>query len=71
MNKGEVVQSYIMRLCHLRDQLHRVGENVPHREQVVVNLRGLPPILETFITTISNSNLLLSFDEIVGKLTQE
>ena len=71
MNKGEVVQSYIMRISHLRDQLQRVGQNVSDRELVVVTLRGLPPIWETFITTISNSNVLPSFDEIVGKLTQE
>ena len=35
MNEGEVVQSYIMRISHLRDQLQRVGENVFDRELVV------------------------------------
>jgi len=44
---------------------------VPYKELVVVTLRGLPPIWETFITTISNTNVLPSFDEIVGKLTRE
>ena len=57
-NKGEFVQSYIMRISRLRDQLQRVGESVSNRELVIVNLRGLPPILETFITTISNNNVL-------------
>jgi len=37
---------------------------------VIVTLRGLPHIWETFIT-ISNNNIFSSFDEIVGKLTQE
>ena len=40
-------------------------------ELVIVTLRGLHPIWETFITTISNNNVLSSFDEIVGNLTQE
>eukprot|EP00253_Pinus_taeda_P023604 PITA_23604 len=71
MNKGESIQSYIMRISRVRDQLLRVGEFVPDRALVVVTLRGLPSIWETFITTISNKNVLPSFDEIVGKLTQE
>eukprot|EP00253_Pinus_taeda_P002451 PITA_02451 len=71
MNKGEVVQSYIMRISFLRDQLQRVGESVLDRELVIVTLRGLPPLWETFITTISNKNVLPSFDEMVGEITQE
>jgi len=51
--------------------LQRVGESVPNRELVSVTLRGLHPIWETFITTIRKNNILLSFDEIVGNLTQE
>lgn len=71
MNKGESVQSFITRICRLSDQLQRVGDTVPNRELVVVTLRGLPPIWETFNTTISNNNVFRSFDELVGKLTQE
>jgi len=41
------------------------------RELVVVTFRGIPSILETFITSISNNNILPSFYEIVGKLTQQ
>eukprot|EP00253_Pinus_taeda_P032761 PITA_32761 len=71
MNKGEFVQSYITRISRLRDQLQRVGEIVFDMELVIITLRGLPPIWETFINTISNNIVLPSFDEIVGKLTQE
>jgi len=72
MNKGESMQSYIMRISCLRDHLQRVGETMPNKELVVVTLRGLlPPIWETFITTLSNNNNFLSFDETVEKLTQE
>jgi len=71
MNKGETVQSYIIQISCLRDQLQRVGENVSAGELVVVTLRGLPPIRETFVTTINNNNVLSTFDKIVGKLTQE
>eukprot|EP00253_Pinus_taeda_P006149 PITA_06149 len=71
MNKGETIQSYVIGISCLRDQLHRVGENVSDRELVVVTLRGLPPIWETFITKISNNNFLPTFDEIIGKLMQE
>ena len=71
MNKGESMQSYIMRISRLRDQLQRVGESVLDKELVIMILRGLPHIWETFITTISNNNVLPSFDELVGKLTYE
>jgi len=71
MNKGEYVQSYIMRVFCLRDQLQFVGEQISDRELVVVTLQGLPPIWEIFITTLSNNNVLPSFDELVGKCTQE
>ena len=71
MNKGEAFKSYIMRISHLRDQLQRDGENVSDREIVVVTLIGILPIWETFITTISNNNGFPSFDELVGKFTQE
>ena len=37
----------------------------------MVTLQGLPPIWETFITTISNNNILTTFDELVGRCTQE
>lgn len=37
----------------------------------MVTLQGLPPILETFITTLSNNNLFPTFDELIGKRTQE
>ena len=71
MNKGEVFQSYIMSISCLRYQLQRVGENVPDIELVVMTLKGLPPLWETFITIISNNNVLSSFDEIFGNITQE
>lgn len=71
MNKGESVQSYIMRISHLKDQLQRVGETIPSKELVLVTLIGLPPIMETFITAIHNNNNFISFDELDGKFTQE
>ena len=36
-----------------------------------MNLRGIPLVWETFITTIGNNNFLPSFAEIFGKITQE
>ena len=59
-----------MRISCLRDQLQRVGENVLDRKLVVVTLKCLPHIWETFITTSSKINVLPTFDEKVGKLTQ-
>lgn len=52
MIKGETVPTYIMMILRLKDPLQRVGEILPDRDLVVVTLRGLPPVLETFITTI-------------------
>lgn len=51
--------------------MQRVGENVPKRKLVIVTLRGLPSIWETFNTAIRNNNTLSSFYEIVGNITQE
>jgi len=64
MNKGEFVQSNTMRISRLRDQFQRVGETVSNRQFVIMTLIGLPPIWETFITTISNNNVYPSFDEL-------
>jgi len=52
------VKSYIMRISRLKDKLQRVGETMSDMELVIVTLRGLPPIGETF-------------DEIVRNLTHE
>lgn len=41
MNKGEFVQSCIMRISRLKDQLQRVGEIVADKELVIVTLRGI------------------------------
>lgn len=71
MNKGESTQSYITRISHVRYQFLRVGEALLGRELVVQTLRVLPSIWETFITIIGNKNVLPSFDEIIGSLTQE
>jgi len=71
MNKGDSMQSYIMRIFQPRDQLQRVGEFFLDRELVFVSITGLPPIWETFIFAIRNNDVLPSFDEIFGKLTQE
>jgi len=51
--------------------LRRIGEIVPIRELVIVTLKGLPSIWETFIYIIINNDIFSSFDEIVGNLTQE
>ena len=39
MKKGEYVQSYIMRISRLRDQLQSVGENTSDKELVMITLR--------------------------------
>ena len=60
-----------MRISCLRDQLPRVGESMLERELVIVTLRGLPSIWESFIRAIRNNNTFPSFDYIFIKLTQE
>lgn len=44
MNRGKSVQSYVMRVSQLRDQLQTAGEPISDRELVMVTLQGLPPI---------------------------
>jgi len=38
---------------------------------VLISLEGLSPVWETFITTISNINIILTFDELLGKYIQK
>lgn len=64
MNKWESMQSYVMSVSHLRNQLQNVGEPISDRELVMVTLECLPPIWETFSTTINNNNQLHTFDEL-------
>lgn len=71
MNKGEFLQSYIMKVSQLRDQLQIFGVTISVRELVMITLKGLPHTWETFITTIRNKNILLTFDELIGQCTQE
>jgi len=71
MNKGEIVQSYFMRLSQLKDQLLTVGEYMFDIELVLITLQCLPPIWETYITTIRNNdkfhNLMSSLESALKK----
>lgn len=60
----------MVRISHLKDKFHRAGENIPHKELIIMTLRGFPSIWKTFITTSNNNNVLLKNDEITGKLTE-
>lgn len=71
MNERDIVKSYFMRLSQLKDQFLTVGEYFSNKQLVLVSLGGLPRILETFITTISNNDEFPSFNELVDKGTQE
>ena len=46
-------------------------ESMSDRELVLIALQGLPPIWEKFITTISNNDKFLTFDELIVKCAQE
>lgn len=65
------MQSYIMRVSQLRDQFQTIGETISDKYFVMITLQGIPPIWETFITTIRKKNGLPKFDELIGQCTQE
>lgn len=67
INNKESLQSYIMRVSHLRDKLQSVSEQISDKELVLVTLQGLPPILETLITSLRKNNFCPTFNEFVGK----
>lgn len=60
-----------MRISPPRYQLQRVGEIVSDREFVIITLKDLSSIWEMLISNISNKNICLSFDDIVGKIAQK
>lgn len=70
-NKGETVQSYFIRIYQLKDQLLTFEEPMFDRDGMLVALGGLPLIRETFITTIRKNDKFPTFDELIGKCTQE
>lgn len=70
MNEGKTIQAYFMRISQVKELLS-IGEIIADRELVLVTLGGLPMYWETFITTISNNDKLPTFDELLGKCTQE
>lgn len=44
INKGETIQSYVMRISQLKDQLLSVGEDTSDREPMLISLGGIPRI---------------------------
>jgi len=70
MNKGETIQAYFGSISKIKDQLSTFGEVVSDKELVLIMLGGLPS-WENFITTISNKDKFPTFDELLGKCSEE
>lgn len=71
MNEEEYVKSCVMMISHLKEKLKIIGETTLDMKLMIITLRGMHPIWETFITTISKNNRFLSFDKLIGNATQE
>ncbi len=71
MNKGETIQAYFLKMTKIKNQLSTIGVVAPDKEMVLITLGGLPPVWETFITTINNINIIPTFDELMRKCLQE
>ena len=71
MNRGETIQVQFTRISKIKAQLSIFGEVVSDKELVLIMLGGLPSSWESFITTISNNDKFPTFDELLGKCSQE
>jgi len=70
MNRGEAIQVYFLRMTKFKNQWSTIGEVVPEKEMVLIVLRDLFSIWETFIININNIKTIPTFDELLGKCIQ-
>ena len=71
MDKGESIQSYFMRITEIKNDLLAIGEAIADRELTLIALGGLPRPWYVFNSTILNNNIILDFDELLMRCTQE
>ena len=69
MEKGESIQSYLMRLTQIKNDLLSIGEVIADRELTLIALRGLSRPWDVFTTTILNNDRIPSFDELLARCT--
>lgn len=71
MHKGEIVQSFVIRITEIRDQLRTAQETILDRELVMTSLSGLPSSWDMFIASTNNRERIPSFDELLSLCNQE
>jgi hypothetical protein len=71
MKEGGSVEEYIANAEELRSQMARMGENVLDTTLVQLVLNGLPRSFDNSISSISNLDVLPSFDRVSAKLLTE
>ncbi|KAK2980817.1 hypothetical protein RJ640_020469 [Escallonia rubra] len=60
--------TYLRTLKSLADSLAAINSHVSHKNLVIYALVGLPSEYESFITTVTNNNTVLSFNDLRTKL---
>lgn len=62
MDKEDSVISFFIKISDLRDQLSAIGDIIPNKDIVMLELNGLPQSLEPFIQRISGRSKLPKSD---------
>ena len=71
MDKGESIQSYVMRITQIKNDLLSIGEVIADKELTLIALGGLSRPWDVFTITILNNDKIHGFDELLATCTQE
>ena len=69
--RNEDIQSFLMRITEIKNDLLSIGEAIADRELTLIALGGLPREWHVFNTTILNNNMIPGFEELLTKCSQE
>ena len=71
IKKGELMNSYFLRVASLRDELASIGTIINDMELTLMAIDGLPDSWETFAQGVSARDNLLEFNRLKGDCLQE
>ena len=65
------IQSYLLRITEIKNDLRLIGEVIPDRELTLTTLGGLPPEWYVFRTTILSNDQIPGFEKLMSRYIQE
>ena len=66
MTKEDTIATFFTKISQLNDQLAAIGENVEDDDLVQTTIHGLPPIWETFVSSVYACENQPNFERFLG-----